>query len=77
MTSFFQPGSNDPAIKECGNSTFAVYCNSAIPTHTLLREWYQQATLAVGGVSLIFPILLFIVLLARQSWFSNTFKRLV
>ncbi|KAG8411014.1 hypothetical protein J3459_016736 [Metarhizium acridum] len=77
MTSFFQPGSNDPAIEECGNSTFAVYCNSAIPSEQLFREWYQQVTVAVGASSLIVPIVLFIVLLSRQSWFSNTFKRLI
>ncbi|OAA44132.1 Glycosyl transferase, family 1 [Metarhizium rileyi] len=76
MTSFFQPGSNDPAITECGKSTFAIYCNSALPTERLLREWYQKATLAVSASSLLIPIVLCLILLHRQSWFSRTLSHL-
>ncbi|KHN93822.1 Glycosyl transferase, family 1 [Metarhizium album ARSEF 1941] len=76
MTSFFQPGSNDPAILECAHSKFAVYCNSPIPKDNLLQSWYQQVTLAVGASSLLLPTVLFVALLARQSWFSRIFKHL-
>ncbi|ODA83515.1 hypothetical protein RJ55_02029 [Drechmeria coniospora] len=68
MTSFFQPGSNDPTIIECGHSRFQVYCNSVLPVEKLLQTWYQEANLAVGVAAVGVPILLWILHSLRQTW---------
>ncbi|POR39127.1 Uncharacterized protein TPAR_00687 [Tolypocladium paradoxum] len=68
MTSFFQPGSNDPTIDECGASRFQVYCNAVLPAERLLQTWHQRVDLALGAAALGTPILIWLLLLLRRTW---------
>lgn len=76
MASFFQPGSNDPAIAACPPSTFEVYCNSILPADQRFRKWYQLVTLIVGGVTLAVPLGVYLcqlgVLLCKSAIRSST-----
>ena len=67
MASFFQPGSNDPAIADCEPSRFQIYCNSILPTDKLLALWYQKANLIVGATALVLPLLYVLWHIATRS----------
>jgi hypothetical protein len=56
MASFFQPGSNDPAIEDCEIGRFEVYCNSILSSDQRLASWYQIFNLAVGGAAVVLPL---------------------
>ncbi|KAK0386712.1 hypothetical protein NLU13_6547 [Sarocladium strictum] len=64
MASFFQPGSNDPAISECPPQRFQVYCNSILPISQRLVSWHQLATLIIGCVAVAVPLTIVIFLWA-------------
>lgn len=72
MASFFQPGSNDPAIEACEPSRFQIYCNSIIPTERLFGPWYQLLNLALGGAALIIPLVFALLGLCTRYWTSRS-----
>lgn len=79
MASFFQPGSNDPAIAECPPQTFEIYCNSLLSTAQRLESWHQLVTLIVGCVAVAVPltIVIFNLLWGWCAPVSNKLKRYV
>jgi hypothetical protein len=58
----------DLAVEVCQDSTYLIYCNSALPSFELLQHWYQYATLGLGGAAILLPIALWIVQWLRRSW---------
>ncbi|RSL61030.1 hypothetical protein CEP54_006442 [Fusarium duplospermum] len=61
MASFFQPGLDDPARQACPDSTFQVYCNSVLPSHSLFNNLWQLVGLVLGGVSIVVPLTLYLI----------------
>jgi hypothetical protein len=56
MASFFQPGSNDPAIEDCEIGRFQVYCNSIVSSDRRMQTWYQIFNLALGSAAVFLPL---------------------
>ncbi|KJZ79799.1 hypothetical protein HIM_00513 [Hirsutella minnesotensis 3608] len=76
MTSFFQPDSFDPTIKECGRSTFDVYCNYIVPASHRFQSPYQTVTLVLGSAALVLPLVAWFFLLLRKSRVGKLFRAL-
>lgn len=74
MASFFQPGSNDPAIEDCETGRFEVYCNSIIPSEQRFETWYQIFNLAVGSAAVLLPLAYMLCCLAIWLVKSKSFS---
>jgi hypothetical protein len=70
MASFFQPGSNDPAIEDCETGRFQVYCNSILASESRLQTWYQIFNLALGSAAVFVPLLYMLYHLA--AWLATS-----
>lgn len=68
MASFFQPGSNDPAIVDCEPGRFQTYCNSILPSDPSTQPWHRLLNLAVGATALLVSISLLLLSFAKRCW---------
>lgn len=74
MASFFQPGSNDPAIADCEPSRFQTYCNSILPSDPSTQPWHRLLNLAVGATALLVSVAFLLLSLAKRRRRSKLLK---
>jgi hypothetical protein len=74
MASFFQPGTNDPAISACEPGRFKIYCNAIISPEDLLSNWYQVLNLSVGAACIFLPLVLLFIRAAARLRASHLFR---
>src|SRR5579871_4385716 len=65
---------SDPAVGACGETPYAVYCSSILPSAERFRHWYQYGNLSLAATALSVSIVLSILHFAWKRWQEHDTK---